>query len=176
MGYSEMHVERIQDGYQHCGQEEKVHLRVGLGARERTQVRIINRIDAEVGDEVGPCADERLPLREVQPMVCIKHGRRDEVRVIVRLTRGSERSPYHRTSQKMLQKKQSIIGSEMIHWYNMYDCFPLFVNYSAKILHFFALYNFFYILLTSFHSKFRFRYLRFRCVANPRGAWFRSPN
>ena len=73
-----MHVERIQDGYQHCGQEEKVHLCVGLGARERTQVRIINRIDAEVGDEVGPCADERMPLREVQPMVCIKHGRRDE--------------------------------------------------------------------------------------------------
>ena len=78
MGHSEMHVERIQDGYQHCGQEEKVHLRVGLGARERTQVRIINRIDAEVGDKVGPCADERLPLREVQPMVYIKHGRRDE--------------------------------------------------------------------------------------------------
>ena len=57
-------------------------------------------------------------------------------RVIVRLTRGLERSPNHRTSQKMLQKKQSIIGSEMIHWYNMYDCFPLFVNHSAKILHF----------------------------------------
>ena len=55
-------------------------------------------------------------------------------RVIVRLTRGSERSPYHRTSQKMLQKKQSIIGSDMIHWYNMYACFPLFVNHAAKVL------------------------------------------
>ena len=58
-------------------------------------------------------------------------------RVIVRLTRGSERSPYHRTSQKMLQKKQSIIGSDMIHWYNMYAFFPLFVNHAAKLLHFF---------------------------------------
>ena len=57
-------------------------------------------------------------------------------RVIVRLTRGSERSPYHRTSQKMLQKKQSIIGSDMIHWYNMYACFQLFVNHAAKVLHF----------------------------------------
>ena len=37
----------------------------------------------------------------------------------------------------MLQKKQSIIGSVMIHWYNMYACFPLFVNHAAKLLHFF---------------------------------------
>lgn len=58
-------------------------------------------------------------------------------RVIVRLTRGSERSPYHRMSRKTLQKKQSIIGSEMIHWYNMYACFPLFVNHAEKLLLFF---------------------------------------
>ena len=64
-------------------------------------------------------------------------------RVIVRLTRGSERSPYHRTSQKMLQKKQSIIGSDMIHWYNMYACFPLFVNHAAKVLHFSDICKFF---------------------------------
>lgn len=64
-------------------------------------------------------------------------------RVIVRLTRGSERSPYHRTSQKMLQKKQSIIGSDMIHWYNMYSCFPLFVNHAAKVQLFFDICKFF---------------------------------